>query len=132
MNDLGSLGTPMEDIASELGVNEDTLRQRMKVDKRIDDAIRGGRRKAFETARKTLFEMAFVDKNVTAAIFYAKTQLRWSERQQIEISTTGPAVPNINFNFGKDGKATASEVEQAFERYLDRPIVQSEGKNEES
>lgn len=126
MFELGAIGTPIEDIAAELGINADTLRVRMKSDKKIDDAIRGGRRKAFEKARKTLFQMAFVEKNVAAAIFYAKTQLRWSEKQHIEISTTGPTVPNINFNFGKDGKATAEQVEKAFDKYLDKPQVRAD------
>ena len=127
MEGLSAHGTPMEDIAAELGISKDTLERRMKDDKGIEAAIKKGRRRALINARKTLYEMAFVDKHVAAAIFYAKTQLRWHEpKQQIEISTpAGSAAPTIQFNL--KGNQKLAEVE---EHYLDKPAAKSEKDSE--
>lgn len=118
MESLSAHGTPLEDIAAELGVCKDTLERRMKIDDNINAAIKRGRRRAKIKARKTLFDMAFVDKSVPMAIFWAKTQLGWAEpKQQIEISTN---TPTVNLTVGKKS-LTKEDIKNAMENYLDKP-----------
>jgi hypothetical protein len=123
METMAAYGAPMHEIADELEIDERTLERRMKEDPLINAAIKRGRRKAHMKARKTLYDMAFVDKSVQAAIFYARTRLGWKEpKQEIEVTAVGNVAPTIKFNFGKDGAA----IEQAKEQYLDQQPVKSD------
>jgi hypothetical protein len=77
----------MEDIADFLGISDDTLRRRMKEDPDILRAYKRGKAKAAAGVGTSLLQQAR-DGNLTAMIFYAKTQMGWRETQQIEANVT--------------------------------------------
>ena len=72
-------------IADFLGCSERTLRNRMEEDPKIYAAYKRGRAAAINDVAKGLLQRAKEGDN-TAAIFYLKTQARWSEKQELEVS----------------------------------------------
>jgi hypothetical protein len=73
-----------EQIADFLGISERTLRDRIRTDPRISAAYKKGRAAAMANVAATLVKQA-QSGNVTAAIFYLKTQAGWSERLSIDL-----------------------------------------------
>ena len=71
------------DIADFLGIDERTLHRRMKDDERIMSAYKKGRQQAIAAIGSTLLQKAR-DGNLTAMIFYLKTQARWRETYRME------------------------------------------------
>ena len=129
MESLAAIGTPLDDIAAEMGCGKDTLERRMKEDTKIKTALKRGRRRAEMKARKCLYDMAFVDKSVPMAIFWAKTQLGWKEqKQEIEITNVGPA-PILKFGLLSP---KSPEMKAAKEKYIDQPKVKKDEDEEES
>lgn len=95
---LAGFGLPQEQIASLLKVSVDTLDRHFR--KELDDGIA----KANGKVAQFLFQQA--TKNLTAAIFWAKTRMRWRETERVE--HTGP-----------DG------APMQFQRVVDRPIKET-------
>lgn len=121
--DLASVGVPLDIIARKMNMSPATLDRWIVDFPEINEAISRGRDNAQIHARKILYGEAFIKKNVPLMIFYAKTQLGFKEsKQEIEITTK---TPSLHFNFGK-GKASVEQVEEAFERYVDKPVKPDE------
>lgn len=74
-----------EQIAAFFGVSSDTLNERMKDQEGVREQIESGRSKAQALVAKGLLQKA-LDGNLTAQIFYLKTQAGWREKESIEIS----------------------------------------------
>jgi len=70
-----------DQIADFLGVSDRTLRRRIQDDENVKAAYEKGRAKAILGVATGLLQMAR-DGNVTAAIFYLKTQAGWKEPRQ--------------------------------------------------
>ena len=76
---MAGFGVPDEDIAILIEVDLGTLRRHFMHDL--------GRGAAEGTARiaQTLFQVATVDRNVAALIFWLKSRAGWSERHQVQV-----------------------------------------------
>lgn len=82
---LSGYGVRLESIAIALGVSTKTLHNIMKRDKKAKAAYEEGKAKVETMATKNIYE-AIKRGNLTATFFYLKTQCRWKETQDLEIS----------------------------------------------
>mgnify|MGYP001810624638 CR=1 FL=1 len=80
---LAGYGVPQEDIGRILKIGRDCVRTHYL------EEYENGRAKANATICKFLYTQA--QKNLTAAIFWAKAQMQWKDHQHVELT-------------GKDGK----------------------------
>lgn len=78
---------PLDQIADFFGISDDTLRRRMQEDPEILRLYQKGRSRAHASIGGTILQQARAG-NLTAAIFYAKTQMRWSETRTINANVT--------------------------------------------
>lgn len=69
-----SLGITQEEIGSILGIHRHTIQ------KHLSEEFKRGKAKANAKVAKSLFTKATQKDDVTAQIFWLKTQARWSER----------------------------------------------------
>jgi hypothetical protein len=81
----------MEDIADFLGISSDTLRRRMNEDPAVRQAYKRGRQRAIAGVATSLLQQAR-DGNLTAMIFYLKTQAGWRETKHVEANVTNGAL----------------------------------------
>ena len=111
-----SHGTTMKQIAAIIGVNEQTLCQN-------DDASHAaeiGRSKAIDHAARTMYELAFIDKDpryMPWGIFWMKSVAHWKENHDQQ-----PVVNVLNItseNYGKIKEiakaARAGEIEESYD-----------------
>lgn len=77
----------LDQIADYFGMSDTTLHRRMKEDPNVLKAYKRGRAQAAAKVGQSLLQQA-LDGNLTAAIFYAKTQMGWREVQQIDANVT--------------------------------------------
>ncbi|MEK9644132.1 MAG: hypothetical protein VW547_01170 [Alphaproteobacteria bacterium] len=80
-----------EQIAHVLGMCERTFRKRREEDPDLDAAYKKGKAGALAKVAGSLLQQA-LNGNTTAAIFYLKTQGKWSEKYEIEHSGPEPIV----------------------------------------
>ena len=73
----------MEDIADFLGIHDRTLRKHMTEHAGVRAAYERGRARAKAAVGTGLLQQAR-DGNITAMIFYAKTQMGWRETERRE------------------------------------------------
>jgi hypothetical protein len=71
---MAGFGVPQEDIATFLGIDAKTLRKHFRAE------LDRGTIEANVKVAQTLFNMATVDKNVAAAIFWMKARAGWREK----------------------------------------------------
>jgi hypothetical protein len=76
---LSGYGVP-QGIAIHIGIDAKTLRKYFR-----DDLDRGSVEATAKVAQ-SLFQLATIDKNVTAAIFWMKARAGWREKQEIQFS----------------------------------------------
>lgn len=74
------LGLPHDQIASLVGISDETLRKYYKTELAI------GKAKASAQVAKTLFNKAVQGGDTTAMIWWTKAQMRWAETQRHENS----------------------------------------------
>lgn len=72
------LGLPHDQIASLIGISDETLRKYYGLELAV------GKAKASAQVAKTLFNKAVVQGDVTAMIWWTKAQMRWAETQRQE------------------------------------------------
>jgi len=77
----------IEQISDYLGIPQRTLYRRLQDDPNVMAAYKKGRATAAIGVGTSLLQQAR-DGNLTAMIFYAKTQMGWRETQQIEANVT--------------------------------------------
>ena len=77
----------LDQIADYFDMSSDTISRRMKEDPQVLRAYKRGRAKAAAQVGQSLLSQA-LNGNLTAAIFYAKTQMGWREVQQIDANVT--------------------------------------------
>ncbi len=78
---MAGFGIPHEGIATLLDIDPKTLRKyfRRELDR--------GSVEATAKVAQSLFQMATVDKNVAAAIFWMKARAGWREKHEVTVST---------------------------------------------
>jgi hypothetical protein len=76
---MSGYGIPQEDIAKFLDIDAKTLRKHFR--RELDR----GMTEANTKVAQTLFNMATVDKNVAAAIFWMKARAGWREKHEVTI-----------------------------------------------
>lgn len=75
-----------EQVADYLGIGRTTFYEVMKRDSDVSERYKRGRAKAVSSiAQKSIIQQA-LDGNVTAGIFYLKTQAGWKETERVENS----------------------------------------------
>jgi hypothetical protein len=84
----------LEQIADFLEISDSTLRRRMNEDKTVLTAYKKGRARAGAAIGGNIIQQAR-DGNITAAIFYAKTQMGWRETQNIDATIRGDIVIDL-------------------------------------
>lgn len=96
---LSGFGLPQEQIASVIGCSQDTLA------KYFSKELAEGVAKANSRVAQFLYQQA--TKNLTAAIFWAKTRMRWRETDRLEITGQDGAelIPELVINIKKREKA---------------------------
>jgi predicted DNA-binding protein (UPF0251 family) len=77
---LAAQGLTQEQIASSLGISQDTLYTRKRESIEFSEAIKKGKAQGIRYVSNLLFEQA-KEGNMTAIIFYLKTRAGWSERE---------------------------------------------------
>ena len=77
---LSGYGIPMEQIAALVGADEKTIRAHYETE------LLRGRAKANSSVAKTLFEKATKDRDTTAMIWWTKSRMGWTEKQEVAVS----------------------------------------------
>ncbi|MEY5098169.1 MAG: hypothetical protein RJA36_888 [Pseudomonadota bacterium] len=77
---LSGYGVPMPEISAVVGVDEKTIRAHYQAE------LMQGRAKANAAVVKRLHEKAAKDGDTTALIWWTKSRMGWSEKQQVEHS----------------------------------------------
>lgn len=96
VEEMAARGMTEYQIASALGISQETLIQRKKEFTEFSESIKRGKIKGLQQITGALFKSA-LEGNTTAQIFYLKTQCQWKETTVNELT-------------GKDGKAIEHEV----------------------
>lgn len=89
---LASRGLTLEQIASSMGFSVRTLMSRKSESAEIAEAIKRGKDKGITIIANKLFKAASGG-NISAMIFFLKTQGGWKETQKIEADVTQREVP---------------------------------------
>lgn len=95
---LAANGLTQQQIADSLGISERTLYKNKKENAEIAEAIKRGRNKGIAYVTNALMSK-IKSGNVTAMIFYLKTQAGWKETNVNEITGT---VVNHNVEIDED------------------------------
>src|SRR5580692_1020931 len=83
---MAGFGVPQEEIATFLEIDAKTLRKHFRLE------LDRGAIEANVKVAQTLFTMATVDKNVTAAIFWMKARAGWREKMALTGENGGSVV----------------------------------------
>ena len=89
-------GVPQAMIATRIGVAVNTLIAR------FGEEMKMGEAEAAATMAKTLFQMATVDRNVAAAIFWMKTRLKWREvvrQENVGVDENTPILHAVEYRW---------------------------------
>ena len=100
---LAARGMEQQDIALCLGIDAGTLTKKNKVYGRLDQAIKRGKARGIARVTNALIKNIDIG-NVTAQIFYLKTQARWRDQGDT----------NINF---KINEQTVKRIKDAENKY---------------
>ena len=89
---LAAQGLTYEQIASSLGTSRATLDRRRKDSEQLEAAIKAGKAKGIAKVSNALFKAA-TNGNITAQIFFLKSQAGWNDRPSESMAETGEVVP---------------------------------------
>src|SRR3954449_412032 len=78
---MAGYGVPHEGIAIMLDIDPKTLRRHYRYE------LDRGSVEATAKVAQSLFQMATVDKNVAAAIFWMKARAGWREKHEVQVTT---------------------------------------------
>jgi len=86
------------EIAAALGLGcEDTLYRACQRDHKIDFAAysQQKRAKGHATAKEVFYQKAFIEKDTTAAIFWSKQHLGWSDKKEVKQDLTATVIKEV-------------------------------------
>jgi hypothetical protein len=93
---LAGIGVPIKMVASQIGIDEKTLR------KYYDDDIDVGQAKATSAVAKRLYDIAMSDskESLTACIFWLKCRARWStlDGPEVQVNVQNNAITTVADN----------------------------------
>lgn len=103
---LAANGLTQQQIADSLGISERTLYKNKKENAEIAEAIKRGRNKGIAYVTNALMSK-IKSGNVTAMIFYLKTQAGWKESQNIDHTSSdgSMALGSLRDLFSDDAEA---------------------------
>jgi hypothetical protein len=84
----------LEQIADFFEISPNTLRNRWKEDPRILEAYKKGKSEAVAGVANSLLKQA-AGGNLTAQIFYMKTQGGWRENNSVDVTTGGEPIKPV-------------------------------------
>jgi hypothetical protein len=99
----------MEDISLILGVSPNTVRDYKKRYPELSAAYKRGKSKGHLEVTNRLRDQ-IKDGNVTAMIFYLKTQCRWRDRTRVELSGPGEQPVQVAGAFSGLSKQGADDI----------------------
>lgn len=98
-----------DQIADYFGIGRSTYYLVEERQPEVREAYDKGKAKAVKDVAGSLLEQA-LNGNMTAAIFYLKTQANWSEKTQVDVTTNGGSITPSAFQLiGVDSTNTTSE-----------------------
>ena len=86
LEQFGGAGAKYDDIAQYYGMSRATFCRILERKPFIRDAIKRGKFLANLNVSQSLYNSATQDGNVTAMIFWLKTQFGWREKQEIDLN----------------------------------------------
>ena len=96
---LAAQGLTRKQIAEALGISPATVYDRQRKDEDFKAAIKRGKAKGIAKVSNALFQQA-IKGNITAQIFYLKTQAGWKEKDRLDVKQQG----SVQINFVDDLK----------------------------
>lgn len=96
---LAAQGLTRKQIAEALGISPATVYDRQRKDEDFKAAIKRGKAKGIVKVSNALFQQA-IKGNITAQIFYLKTQAGWKEKDRLDVKQQG----SVQINFVDDLK----------------------------
>ena len=96
---LAAQGLTRKQIAESLGISPATVYDRQRKDEDFKAAIKRGKAKGIAKVSNALFQQA-IKGNITAQIFYLKTQAGWKEKDRLDVKQQG----SVQINFVDDLK----------------------------
>ena len=97
-----------EQIADYLGISRPTFDAILERDEEVNLHYKKGKAIAIQSVAKGLVNQA-INGNITAAIFYLKTQAGWSETKQIDLNVDVQSMSDLMDEIGNDDDPTADE-----------------------
>lgn len=96
-----------EQIADYLGVSRPTFDAILERDDRVSEHYKKGKASAIANVAKGLVQKA-IGGNMTAAIFYLKTQAGWTETKQVDLNANVQTISDLMDEIaGDDNESTA-------------------------
>jgi hypothetical protein len=86
----------IEQIADYFGISERTFYEIKNRDSGVSGAYKKGKATGIKKATNLLWEL-MEERNITAIIFYLKTRGGWSEKQQVDLTTSEKKLPDFIF-----------------------------------
>lgn len=91
---LAANGLTQQQIADSLGISESTLYERKRENTDFAEAIKRGRAKGIAVVTNALMKKV-KEGNVTAMIFFLKSQAGWKETQSVDLNLSDEAKPKV-------------------------------------
>ena len=100
----------LDQIADYFGVGRTTLASILDRQPEVAESYKKGKAKAISSVATTLLKKAR-EGNISAAIFYLKTQAGWREKDRAEDADGNPIPVQVNIVMDKNGQATECDGE---------------------
>lgn len=91
---LAANGLTQQQIADSLGISESTLYERKRENTDFAEAIKRGRAKGIAVVTNALMKKV-KEGNVTAMIFFLKSQAGWKETQSVDLNLSDETKPKV-------------------------------------
>lgn len=104
VEEMAGRGATLDAIARVIGISPSTL-DRWLVRDEVREAYEKGRAIATDQVASALFDLATLDRNVAAVIFWLKAQAGWKDKPQPEAEHHAQVVVYLPDN-GRDDRAT--------------------------
>ena len=114
--DYAAKGLTAEQIAMVLGISETTFYERQAENAEFAEALKRGRGTGIANVTNALYEIATVDKDNTAMIFYLKNRAGWVDKQETTTTVENRHVIDLTGIDNESLKQLESVLEQSITR----------------